>query len=135
MFNSREYQWSDVRALVGGRLLTRLRGVRYKVSKEKELLYGTGDEPVSIQSGNKAYEGELTMLRSEYETLAASGGGTVLDMQVDIVVSYGNPTAGDVMVTDKLLGCQFTEEEDSMSQGDKNEEITLPFIFLRKVKG
>lgn len=135
MFNSREYQWSDVRALVGGRLLTRLRGVRYKVSKEKELLYGTGDEPVSIQSGNKAYEGELTMLRSEYETLAASGGGTVLDMQVDIVVSYGNPTAGDVMVTDKLLGCQFTEEEDSMSQGDKNEEITLPFIFLRKAKG
>ncbi len=135
MFNSREYQWSDVRALVGGRLLTRLRGVRYKVSKEKELLYGTGDEPVSIQSGNKAYEGELTMLRSEYETLAAAGGGTVLDMQVDIVVSYGNPTAGDVMVTDKLLGCQFTEEEDSMSQGDKNEEITLPFIFLRKAKG
>ena len=124
-----------MRALVGGRLLTRLRGVRYKVSKEKELLYGTGDEPVSIQSGNKAYEGELTMLRSEYETLAASGGGTVLDMQVDIVVSYGNPTAGDVMVTDKLLGCQFTEEEDSMSQGDKNEEITLPFIFLRKAKG
>ncbi len=124
-----------MRALVGGRLLTRLRGVRYKASKEKELLYGTGDEPVSIQSGNKAYEGDLTMLRSEYETLAAAGGGTVLDMQVDIVVSYGNPTAGDVMVTDKLLGCQFTEEEDSMSQGDKNEEITLPFIFLRKAKG
>lgn len=134
-FNSREYEWKDVRALVGGRLLTRLRGVRYKVSKEKELLYGTGDEPVSIQSGNKSYEGEVTMLRSEYETLAQSGGGTVLDLQVDIVVSYGNPANGDVMITDKLLGCQFTEEENSMTQGDKNEEITLPFIFLRKIKG
>ena len=134
MFDNREYQWSDVRALIGGRLITRLRSVRYKRSKEKELLYGTGDEPVSIQSGNVAYEGEVGLLRSEYETLAQSGGGSVLDLQVDIVVSYGNHAKGDVMVTDKLLGCQFTEEENAMSQGDKNEEITLPFIFLRKVK-
>ena len=132
MFNSREYQWSDVRLTVGGRPITRARSVRYKRSKEKELLYGAGNEPVSIQSGNVSYEGEVAMLRSEYETLAANGGGSVLDLQVDIVVSYGNPP--DVMVTDKLMGCQFTEEENSMAQGDKNEEITLPFIFLRKVK-
>lgn len=134
MFNSREYQWSDVRATIGGRPITRLRGVRYKVTKEKELLYGAGEEPVSIQSGNKAYEGDVTMTRSEYESLAAAGGGSVLDLQLDIVVSYGNPSEGDVMVTDKLFGCQFTEEENSMSQGDKNEDITLPFLFLRKIK-
>ncbi len=133
MFNSREYQWSDVRALIGGRPITRLRSVRYKRSKEKELLYGTGDEPVSIQSGNVSYEGEVSLLRSEYESLAQSGGGSVLDLQLDIVVSYGNPP--DAMVTDKLRGCQFTEEENSMAQGDKNEEVTLPFIFLRKAKG
>lgn len=120
--------------MIGGRQIERLRGVRYKRSKEKELLYGTGEEPVSIQSGNVSYEGEVTLLRSEYETLAAAGGGSVLDLQLDIVVSYGNPAKGDVMVTDKLLGCQFTEEENSMNQGDKNEELTLPFLFLRKVK-
>ena len=60
-------------------------------------------------------------------------GGSVLDLQVDIVVSYGNPP--DVMVTDKLMGCQFTDEENAINQGDKNEEILLPFIFLRKIKG
>lgn len=54
-------------------------------------------------------------------------------MQLDIVVSYGNSPAA--IVVDKLMGCQFTEEENSMAQGDKNEEITLPFIFLRKAKG
>ena len=124
-----------MRLTVGGRPITRARSVRYKRSKEKELLYGTGEEPVSIQSGNVAYDGELGLLRSEYETLAAASGGSVLDIQTDMVVSYGNPAKGDVMVTDKLLGCQFTEEENSMGQGDKNEEITLPFIFLRKVKG
>lgn len=132
MFDSREYEWNDVRVSIGGRLITRIRMVRYKRSKEKELVYGAGNEPVSIQSGNVSYEGEVSMLRSEYETLAAAGGDSVLDMQVDIVVSYGNPP--DPMVTDKLLGCQFTEEENLIGQGDKNEEITLPFIFLRKVK-
>ena len=49
-------------------------------------------------------------------------------------MSYGNASNGDVMITDKLLGCQFSEEENSMSQGDKFEEITLPFIFMKKVK-
>ncbi|MGP1514462.1 MAG: DUF2586 family protein [Bacteroidales bacterium] len=111
MFNSREYQWSDVKCMIGSRYIARMRSVRYKRSKEKELLYGSGDEPVSIQSGNVSYEGEVAMTRSEYEILAKSGGDTVLDMQVDIVVSYGNPANGDVMVTDKLLGCQFTEED------------------------
>ena len=48
MFNSREYEWNDVHALIGGRLITRLRSVRYKRSKEKELVYGAGNEPVSI---------------------------------------------------------------------------------------
>lgn len=134
-FNSREYQWSDIHAMIGGRPIERLRGVRYKVSQEKEAVYGSGDEPVAIQCGNKAYEGEVSMLRSEYETLSAAGGGTVLGLQLDIVVCYGNPAKGDVLITDKLIGCQFTEEENSMSQGDKNEEITLPFIFLRKIKG
>lgn len=134
MFNSREYEWNDVRATIGGRPITRLRSVRYKRSKEKELLYGTGNEPVAVQSGNVAYEGEVGMTRSEYETLSAAGNGSVLDLQLDIVVSYGNPANGDTMVTDKLMGCQFTEEESSMNQGDKFEEVTLPFIFMRKVK-
>ena len=109
-------------------------GIKVSVPNPSSVnAHPSSNEPVSIQSGNVSYEGEVAMLRSEYETLAAAGGGSVLDLQVDIVVSYGNPP--DVMVTDKLMGCQFTEEENSMSQGDKNEEVTLPFIFLRKVKG
>ena len=80
-----------------------------------------------------SYDGEVSLLRSEYESLAQSGGVSVLNLQLDIVVSYGTPPAA--MVVDKLMGCQFTEEENSMAQGYKNEEVTLPFIFLRKAKG
>lgn len=132
MFNSREYQWSDITVTVGGRIIEGFRGIEYKDTKEKEALYGKGDQPVSIQHGNVSHEGSLTVTRSEYQALREAGGGTLLDMQVDITISYGDPAKGDTMRTDKLLGVEFTEEPDSWSQGDKYSEHQLPFIFLRK---
>lgn len=131
MFNSREYEFADLTAVVGGKDITGLRGLKYTTKQEKELLYGKGNEPVAIQKGNKSYEGELTVLASELETLRLNGGGTVLDLQIDIVAVYGNPTKGDMMVTDVLQGVAFTEEPKEYKQGDKFAEITLPFIFLR----
>ena len=135
MFNSREYQWSDVAITVGGRLISGARAVSYKVKREKEALYGKGDEPVSIQHGNKSYDGTLTVTTSEYNALVEAGGGTLLDLQCDVTVSYGDPAQGDVMRTDKLVGVEFTEEPDDWKQGDKFEEHALPFIFLRKRQG
>lgn len=130
MINTREYSWSDVTIVVGGHVLTGVRGVSYKTSQEKEAIYGKGDEPVSIQRGNKSHDGTLTLLQSEYEALKEAAGGSVLDINVNMVVSYGNP--GDVITTDKLVGCEFTEEPKEMQQGNTNQEIALPFIFLRQ---
>ena len=132
MFNSREYQWSDITIAVGGRIIDGARAIEYKDSKEKEALYGKGDQPVSIQHGNVSHEGSLTVTRSEYQSLRDAGNGTILDMQLDITVCYGDPAKGDLMKTDKLIGVEFTEEPDSYSQGDKFSTHALPFIFLRK---
>lgn len=132
-FNSRQYEWSDITVLVGGKDITTLQAVEYKRSQEKEAIYGKGDMPVSIQRGNISHEGKVSMLQSEYETLRAAGGGSVLNLQVDIVVSYGDPAKGVAMQTDTLMGCEFTEEQKSMSQGDKNQVIELPFVFIKMV--
>lgn len=134
MFNSREYEFADMTVMVGGKDTVGLRGLKYSAKQEKEVLYGKGNEPIAIQKGNKSYEGELTVLASELETLRLNGGGTILGLQVDIVAVYGNPLQGDVMVTDVLQGVQFTEEPKEYKQGDKFAEITLPFIFLRLKK-
>ena len=72
------------------------------------------------------------MLQSELEALAAAAGGSVLDLELTVVVSYGNPSKGDTVKVEELLGVQFTEEPREMKQGDKFMEITLPFIFLDK---
>lgn len=130
MVNTREYEWSDVTVVLAGRLVTGLRGVKYSAKQEKELLHAKGNKPHSIQRGNKTYNGEITLLQSEYEALKKASGGDILDASMDIVAAYGNPSAGDVVTTDMLIGVEFTEDNTEWKQGDKFQEKTLPFIFI-----
>lgn len=135
MFNSREYEWADLTFLLGGKDLTGFRGIKYTIKQEKEVVYGKGNMPIAIQKGNKSIEGEITVLQSELETMRLqSGTKSILDLQLDGVVCYGNPANGDVLVTDVVQGIQFTEEPKELKQGDKFMEITLPFIALRVTK-
>lgn len=131
MFDSRQYEYADITVILGGKDITGLRGIKYSKKQEKEVIYGKGNEPISIQKGNKSYEGEISLLQSELDTLAVNGGGSILDMQLDAIVSYGNPSKGDVLTIDCIQGIQFTEEAKEMSQGDKFMEVKLPFICLR----
>lgn len=135
MFDSREYEWADITLLLGGKDITGIRGIKYSAKQDKELVHGKGNEPLKIQKGNRTYEGELTLLQSEYETLVLnSEDSSVLSLQLNAIISYGNPAKGDAMITDGLQGIQFTEEAKDWKQGDKYKEISLPFIFLRKKK-
>ena len=129
MFNSREYEWADLSLSVGGQALTGFRAVKYKTTLEKEAIYAKGRDPHSIQKGNNAYDGEISLLQSELEALIDSGNGSILGLSVDAEVSYGNPPGA--IRTDRILGLQFTEEPKELSQGDKFMEITLPFIALK----
>lgn len=130
MVNTREYEWSDVTVVLAGRLVTGIRGVKYSAKQEKELLHAKGNKPHSIQRGNKTYDGEITLLQSEYEALKKASGGDILDASMDIVAAYGNPNAGDTITTDMLIGVEFTEDNTEWKQGDKFQEKTLPFLFI-----
>lgn len=134
-FSSREYEFCDIHVILGGRDITGLRGIEYTSKQEKELLYARGCKPHSVQRGNKSYEGTVTLLQSELETIELSSGGDILDVQLDIMVTYGNPANGDVLQTDYLKGCEFTEVPKGMKQGDKFSEHAIPFICLDVISG
>lgn len=131
MFNSREYEWADVALNMGGRDVTGIRGIKYSEKIEREAIYAKGRYPHSIQSGNVAYEGEITLLQSEYEALVLAGKGSVLNLTLNAVISYGGQTLGDVVITDRVEHIRFTEAAKEFKQGDKSLEITLPFVALR----
>lgn len=129
-FDSREYEWADLTLILGGTDITGIRAVKYTEKIEREALYAKGRNPHSIQSGNIAYEGEITMLRGDYEKLVKAGKGSVLSLALDGLFSYGNPTAGDALLSNRASGIRFTEASKDFKQGDKFQEITLPFICL-----
>lgn len=131
MFDSRQYEFADLTLALGGRVITGFRGIKYSSKQEKELVYGKGNQPQSIQKGNISHEGEITLLQSELETLRLAGRGSVLGLRLDAVVIYGDPANGDTLVTDKIRGIEFTEDPKELKQGDKFMEVTLPFICLR----
>ncbi len=133
MLNTRQYEWSDITLILGGRDITKIRAVKYAEKIERESVYAKGRFPHSIQSGNISYEGEITVLQSEYEALVKAGNGTILSLVLDALCVYGNPLKGDAMITDRIQGIQFTEAAKEMKQGDKFQEITLPFICLKIV--
>jgi hypothetical protein len=133
-FDTREYEWADVSVTVGNRDLTGIRGVSYKENIEAEPLYAKGRYPHSIQTGNVGYEGEIMLLQSEYEALVKAGGGSVLKLRnLTLVCSYGNPSNGDPVITDIISGVQITEGAKQLNQGDKQMEITLPFVATKLV--
>lgn len=129
-YNSKQYAWSDLTLELGGRIVTGFRGLKYSTKQEKELLHGKSNRPLSIQRGNISFEGEITILQSELETLRLAGKGSILDLHLDGTAVYGDPANGDTIITDKILGIEFTEDAKEMKQGDKNMEVTLPFICL-----
>lgn len=130
MFNSRQYEWADLTLVLGGRDITGIRAVKYTEKAEKEALFAKGRNAHSIQMGNVSVEGEITVLQSELIALETAGGGSILGLSIDGVAAYGNPSAGDALTTDRIVGISFTEAPKELKQGDKNMEITLPFIAL-----
>ena len=129
-FNSRQYEWADLTLILGGRDITGIRAVKYTEKIEREPLYAKGRNPHSIQSGNISYEGEITVLQSEYEALVKAGKGTILSLSLDGLFAYGNPANGDALVVDRASGIRFTEATKDFKQGDKHQEISLPFICI-----
>lgn len=127
MFNSREYAWADITIIAGGTDITGIRAIKAKQKQELEEVYGKGREPKSIQTGNRSYEGEVEMLQSDFNAIEDAAGGNVLNVNIDILVCYGNPANGDVIRTKKISGVRFSETENAAKQGDKFMPVTLPF--------
>lgn len=136
-FNSKQFEFADIRVSILGASLTGLRGIEYTNKQEKEAVYGAGNEPLSIQRGNKDYSGTLTVLKSDYDAMntaaRAAGYAGIIDVpakDISLTVVYqGN--GSQRLQTDILIGLEFTDASDGMKQGDKFKEIELPFIFLR----
>lgn len=135
-FDTREFEYADIKVKMLGAELDGLRGLKYKKGQDKEPVYGQGNKPKAIQRGNKKYDGTLMLLKSDFDLIhkaaVSAGYADIVDVpgkNIHITVVYqkeGDP----IIQTATLFNVEFTEYEDGQNQGDKFKEISLPFVCL-----
>jgi hypothetical protein len=130
-FNSEEYGWNDIQIFFLGRPIAGAISIRYKEMQEKQNVHGAGSKPIARSRGPKNFEGSIKILMSELRAMLQSlgnGKGVTSIKPFDIVVAYA-PSVSDVISSDRLVYCEFTESEVNVNQGDQKIEIELPIIM------
>ena len=115
-----------------GRPLVRIMEVEYTTDVEKKHIYGRGNKPVGVQTGNEKCTGSLTIGQSELEALVAKAKQTkpnakVTDLVFDVNVSY---LQAENVVIDRLESVQPTQVPKGMKQGDTDMQVKIPFLAL-----
>jgi hypothetical protein len=128
-FSTKDYSWSDVSVVVGGRLLEGVTEFEYTAKQDKEIKRGRGNKGHGIMRGDKAYEGKLVVWQSELEAMIRDApGNDILNLNFSITVAY-TPLDGGQNVIDIVPEAEFLEYKKGMKTGDKQMLVELPVIF------
>lgn len=131
--DSKEVEWNDAELFLNGVKITKFQGFKFKLAQEKEFLYAGGNNPLSIQRGNKAYTGEFRLLKGAVDALNAAavavGGESLLDISLIAVIKFKAKGVRGIQ-TATLGGVEFTEYEIGMEQNAKSMPIALPVMYL-----
>lgn len=137
---SKECAWHQSELKILGRVITGLRGWEVKKTVEKDPLYGAGQHAIDITEGNVKVEGNIKVLGFEADALnqaaQIAGYDDITNVPHELIVMNIKlkKTLADKPVHIAVRGIAFTESGDSMEQGAKNREITLPYIAMDAVK-
>lgn len=133
-FDSKECEWADMEVFFEGVRVAKFTGLKWKKTQEKELMYVSGNEPASVQRGNKGYSSTFTVKKGQLDAMnaavVAAGGEDILDASFTVVVNF-KAKGARAAKTHTLVGYEITEFENGMEQGAKSADIALPALFLR----
>lgn len=132
-----EFAWSHTTLTILGAKMVGINGWSFNKKFDKEVLYGAGDEPIDIQSGNKSYDLNVDLKKYEVDKLndAALAAGfediTEVPHEAIVITTSFKKTDADKTRTIIATGVSFTSLPQSMSQGDKEMKVSLPAIAMK----
>jgi hypothetical protein len=130
LINGTRHSFASIELVLFGITITGFTAISYKVKQAKTNEYGAGNEPVHRGLGNKEYEASITLMKYEVDRIlrALPAGQTLLDIApFNIAVVY-KPQGSDLLITDVLQNCEFTEMGVDTKQGDTKIEVPLPLL-------
>jgi hypothetical protein len=131
-----ECAWMDFALNILGRQIKGLRGFSFNDEDDDEHLYGSGNKPLDIQTGNTKPDGNIKILGFEHDELLRiaqkAGFVRIQDIPHEYVVITGTfrKRKSDPLKIVTATGVKFTKVEQAMEQGAKMMEVTLPFLAI-----
>lgn len=129
-FNSVEFAWKDIQVSLLGRMLVRILEVEYEDTVDMKEIFGRGNKPLAIQTGNYKFKGKLKVGQSEYNALVAAAqkaGKRLPDLSLTLDIAY---TLEASLRRDRVTGLRIPGSKKALKQGDSDMEIDLAFIAL-----
>jgi len=127
-FDSTEVAWRDLEVFVNGVSVGKVTAIKEMNETEVEEIYGAGDEPVDIQTGNRKYGVQATFYKSVIDNMnsaaKAAGGRDLMDIPWVIVAGY-KPTIQSPRQTRTYTNVRFQGYEVGMEQNAKSMPIAL----------
>ncbi len=130
--SKKQFGWKDFTLAYGGRISEGVTGFETSKKKEKKFLYGRGSDPHEILSGNNSYEGKIKLWQSEVERMIADApDNDILKLRFNVTEALV-PEDGGQTVINIYEDVEITEYSKSFNQGDTNQIIELPIMYLRQ---
>ena len=124
-----ECSWKEMIIAISGAPAIKIRGVKYAIESEDEPLHAGGDEPISIQKGNRKYTFSFKFLKGALDDFQAAalalGVLDITQVVFTITVSY-LPLSTGILCTDTISGCTISKWEKGWEQGAKYMDIEVP---------
>lgn len=131
-FQGEQAGWKDNSVWLFGQALLGITDVRVNDDTDRQHVYGAGNKPIFRGTGNKAYSGTITVLRSEIVGLMkralASGYKSLSDIPAFTITRVVHGPGGVPLYTETIKNAQFTNVQSGVGQGDLSEPVQLPFI-------
>jgi hypothetical protein len=136
-FNTDECAFHQTSLMFLGRKIVGIRAFSFKKGVDKEHLYGAGDEPIDITTGNKKPEGSITVIKYEFDKMCEAaqlaGYDDITDVPHDaLIISCVFKRSKTSPTMEMLVNApSFLEYEVGMQQGAKNTDVALPFLAMK----
>ena len=110
-----------------GKVYLGVTAVNYNDEVERELVYGTGSEPLGVTKGVYKPNGDIEMLKTESNRLIKELGDGCGEQAISVVISYREASG---TLVDTLKTCLINKIEDASQQGPSPNKTKLTLTIV-----
>ena len=123
LINGKRHSWASVEIKLADDIILGVTELNYKDSLDPSIVRGAGPRPIAFTLGMAEFDGDLTILLEEFNTLVTKLGPGWKAVSFDIIVTYDESGSGLSTIVDTLKGVRLTTTENGASSSSADATV------------